>query len=1036
MTPRADLPIQCSRRWVSPRLLFRLWTLCLCLAACPSIWSQTPGTVLWTFDTGDVIQSSPALAPDGTIYFGSHDRKLYALNPDGSKKWEFPTSGNIPSSPVVAKDGTIYIASLDKMLYALTPEGRIKWLIAPGSAIAATPALGAGGDIYVATAFNRLCAIHPAGSKKWDFNTGGNLVSSPLVNGDGLICFGCQDGKLYAVNAQGSVQWTFTAGDKINSSPALGADQTIYAGAFDGKLHAIHPDGSGKWDYQTGSAIRSSPAIGLGGEIYVGSDDGKLHAVSPEGNVRWTFPTGGEVRSSPAVGADGVIYFGSYDNTFHAVSANGKGRWKLATEGSITASPVIDANGVVYIGSWDKKLYAIKCSSLGLAQTAWPMFRGDAQHAGQVADKQTGASRLQLTHLDARIQLTEPAIIRLFADAGADATSIEQVAFFLGTNQVALATSPPFALIQTNISAGVHSYRARAKFLSGETAQSPAVSITVRSAAAPSPAPPTSVQRPSPSPAMATTGTKPPQTEPPVKPEARPDTERPTVEIASPSGRRKAETRESHIALRGSATDNAGVAKVEIRVGAKPPQAAEGTTRWTATVPLEPGENVITAVAIDAAGNRSAIEERRVGYRPLATLSIAVEGAGSVSPALDGREIEVGERVRLVAEPAAGHDFAGWRGSVEVPNPDITFSMKEGVKLIAVFTPRPPTSGAGVYNGIVHSTSIISHDSIGFITIEVDEAGSFQGELLLAGRAFALRGTFDKSGSATLRIPRGQDNPLNVSLKLDFKNKPNVLTGTVSNGPTISDILADRQVYDGKSRVAPQAGRYTLTISGEARDAAEFFGEGFGALTVDQDGLIRFEGRLGDGEAIEQKAHISSAGVWSFYIPLYQNRGCVVGWIRFKDQPFGDLFGQLTWIRPPGSPDKKLSGGFTAELTVLGSRYTPPGRGKPILTSSSGVLALRGDGFGDKTFINSISIDSNNRVVFPNPTPLKCKLRFAPSTGLFSGSFVHPANGKTTAIQGALLQKQRSGAGFFQGPDRTGPVVIGPDAAAQATPAP
>ena len=93
-------------------------------------------------------------------------------------------------------------------------------------------------------------------------------------------------------------------------------------------------------------------------------------------------------------------------------------------------APPLLTEKFIYFGSWDKKLYAVKCSSLGLAETAWPMFRGDAQHAGRIADEQTAATPLQLTHLDASLQLLAPAIIRLFANAGAGGARIEQVEFF------------------------------------------------------------------------------------------------------------------------------------------------------------------------------------------------------------------------------------------------------------------------------------------------------------------------------------------------------------------------------------------------------------------------------------------------------------------------------------------------------------------------------------------------------------------------------------------------------------------------------
>src|SRR6478672_5616067 len=47
----------------------------------------------WDFEIGDAGPSSPAIAPDGTIYVGSNDHRLYALKPDGTKKWEFRTGG-------------------------------------------------------------------------------------------------------------------------------------------------------------------------------------------------------------------------------------------------------------------------------------------------------------------------------------------------------------------------------------------------------------------------------------------------------------------------------------------------------------------------------------------------------------------------------------------------------------------------------------------------------------------------------------------------------------------------------------------------------------------------------------------------------------------------------------------------------------------------------------------------------------------------------------------------------------------------------
>src|SRR5213594_2474365 len=39
------------------------------------------GDILWSFDAGNTIYSGPVVAPDGTIYFGSTDTKVYAVDP-------------------------------------------------------------------------------------------------------------------------------------------------------------------------------------------------------------------------------------------------------------------------------------------------------------------------------------------------------------------------------------------------------------------------------------------------------------------------------------------------------------------------------------------------------------------------------------------------------------------------------------------------------------------------------------------------------------------------------------------------------------------------------------------------------------------------------------------------------------------------------------------------------------------------------------------------------------------------------------------
>ncbi len=90
---------------LAPVLLFCLWFFI-------GLVSVLPGQSLkWSFSTGGVVHSSPAIALDRTIYVGSDDGRLYALNPDGSLKWSYKTGQAIRYTPVVGAGGVVYVGS-------------------------------------------------------------------------------------------------------------------------------------------------------------------------------------------------------------------------------------------------------------------------------------------------------------------------------------------------------------------------------------------------------------------------------------------------------------------------------------------------------------------------------------------------------------------------------------------------------------------------------------------------------------------------------------------------------------------------------------------------------------------------------------------------------------------------------------------------------------------------------------------------------------------------------------------------------------
>jgi outer membrane protein assembly factor BamB len=357
--------------------------------------APAPGEKLWEFQTGGGA-SSPAIGFDGTVYVGSDDGKVYAINgATGDKVWEFQTGGMVDSSPCVGPDGTIFIGSSDAQVYALDgATGHKLWSFATVPWVSSSPALAANGTLYAGAGRpadnDNIYALSAASAQQlWMFQAGfgEGARSSPALDVDGTVFVGAV-GKVFAFDGPtGEMRWQFAAGGFVESSPAIGANRTVYVGSLDGKIYCLNTaTGQKIWEFPTAflGPVSSSPVIGPDGTVYVGSFEGRLYALSGlTGQAIWDFPMAPSVFSTAALAADGTLYIGSSDGKVYALNASsGQEVWEFQTGGPVNSSPAIGADGTVYIGSSDGKLYALHGTS-PLAQGPWPKFRRDAQNTGQ-----------------------------------------------------------------------------------------------------------------------------------------------------------------------------------------------------------------------------------------------------------------------------------------------------------------------------------------------------------------------------------------------------------------------------------------------------------------------------------------------------------------------------------------------------------------------------------------------------------------------------------------------------------------------------
>jgi eukaryotic-like serine/threonine-protein kinase len=351
------------------------------------------GTEKWKFKTGSRVTSSPAVV-NGIVYFGSFDGNFYAIDAaTGAQKWKFQTQGErryagkhlhgfqpagelMPdpfdfflSSPAVV-DGTVFFGSGDGNVYALNAAaGDLKWKFKTGDVVHSSPAVAAG-TVFIGSWDTYFYALDAAtGNEKWHFKTGDDpdihnqigIQSSPLVE-NGLVYFGCRDSNLYALDAQsGSKKWIYNnKGSWVIVSPVLKEGKLYFATSDSGMFHAV--------DANTGSEIYSlsfvwptfaSPAI-AGNLLYLGSEEGKLFAVDLAAQKPvWMFQTdGSKANGAELTRADGKPkYEAAFTDSFYDNAIVGVN--KMLSMGMILSSPVIVGN-TIYFGSTDGNIYALQ----------------------------------------------------------------------------------------------------------------------------------------------------------------------------------------------------------------------------------------------------------------------------------------------------------------------------------------------------------------------------------------------------------------------------------------------------------------------------------------------------------------------------------------------------------------------------------------------------------------------------------------------------------------------------------------------------
>lgn len=246
------------------------------------------GTPKWKFarkDIGMVLLMPPKLSPDSrTVYINANsstgigDRLIAVDAASGAQKWERIFAKGSSSLCGVAPDGTVYVGSEEMIVYALNPaNGAIKWKYQSGNGWIRGPiAVDDHGHVYVCVSTeipngNALVCLNPDGSVRWNYVGGGYLSNPPsiAISGDGTIFVGFYG--MHALDPGGKLIWKTSTANSIGIYPGAAAvDEagTIYFGTSDRKVFAYCASGQLLWSYDGGADCAGPAIVEDGGLVF------------------------------------------------------------------------------------------------------------------------------------------------------------------------------------------------------------------------------------------------------------------------------------------------------------------------------------------------------------------------------------------------------------------------------------------------------------------------------------------------------------------------------------------------------------------------------------------------------------------------------------------------------------------------------------------------------------------------------------------------------------------------------------------------
>ena len=335
--------------------------------------------IWWSLDLGGAYSSQPVYNAQGTILVGGANG-LYFVEPDGGGYWCLGTPEPVQTSAAIARDGTIYFGCDDGNLYAVAPDGAVEWTYQTGGPVTASPAIADDGTVWFGTADDRLLGLNPDGAVLHDLSSAYSPVCSPAISNDGKVFLSLGDwlDEYYVFDGTeihtGDLDLNFVSLVQLEVYKQLEDSEdwdftTTEAWTIQNNYSAVIKDVASD-NYETynyflfhleRSAYRAYYSLfqGPGTTFFFLNEDRRLEKYSLAGNeynqpeLHWTSENPMYMASVDGTGA----CYGRFDEHLNAFNTDGTLRWQL--QGSFRGATVIGPDNNLLVRTSDGGLVSI-----------------------------------------------------------------------------------------------------------------------------------------------------------------------------------------------------------------------------------------------------------------------------------------------------------------------------------------------------------------------------------------------------------------------------------------------------------------------------------------------------------------------------------------------------------------------------------------------------------------------------------------------------------------------------------------------------